>query len=290
MTYQFTPERAQLIAHRWDNMHITRQKAIIEYEAKEIIKHRATYTAAQNSCNGVPWWLIGMIDDREGGIEVLCHRQLGQGDSLLHYSHHEPRGRPHVGHGPPFTWMECAVDALHLQGLHRFGAAAWSIEFALHQAEPYNGLGYWMRGHASPYIWSCTTIYDPPWGPGGKYVADGEYNPHVVDSQCGVAPVLKRIEALTGEPFPRWGHHAEPVPVPDPRPQEDDLDVKWLQQSLNKVLNAKLDEDGDYGPHTKDAVRLLQQRNSDPDGHPLDVDGIAGPKTLAVLRQALEAM
>lgn len=50
-------------------------------------------------------------------------------------------------------------------------------------------------------------------------------------------------------------------------------DVKWLQASLNKLINARLAEDGVNGLDTIDAVKEFQRRMK------LDVDGWAGAIT-----------
>jgi lysozyme family protein len=276
MAYVYNPERAAQLARRWDTMVITRQKPMIDYEAEEIIKHQAMYQQCQD-VTGVHWAMIGVIDDREGGIENLGHRQLGQGDSLNAYSIHEPRGRPHVGHGPPFSWMECAIDALKLQGIIGKPVKTWTIEYMLHELEPYNGLAYYNHGRPSPYIWSCTSIYDPPTGPGGKITYDHGPIEHVVDKQSGVAPLLKRIGQMAKINYPR-ALEEDPVPV------VPDLDVKWLQESLNKLDQAGLEVDGRYGPETTKAVHVFQQN------HGLDVDGDAGPKTCAMIHSALSAL
>jgi lysozyme family protein len=257
-------------------MVITRQKAMLDYEAQEIIKLRPTYEECQR-ITGVHWAMIGVIDAREGGIEHLGHRQLGQGDLLTSYSVHEPRGRPHVGHAPPFSWMECAIDALRLQGITGKPANTWAIEYILHELEPYNGLIYYEHGRPSPYIWSCTSIYDPPTGPGGKVTYDhGPIEP-VVDKQSGAAPLLKRIGVLANFSYLR-ALNLNPVPV------EPELDVKWLQQSLNMLQHAALVVDGGYGPKTAIAVHVFQQQ------HGIEADGIAGPQTVTMIKAAVHAV
>jgi len=72
-----------------------------------------------------------------------------------------------------------------------------------------------------------------------------------------------------------------PSLVPADSPITDD--VEWLQQSLN-ALGAKpaLDDDGSYGSLTKKAVQLFQAN------HGLTVDGVAGTKTIAAIRAALQ--
>jgi len=54
--------------------------------------------------------------------------------------------------------------------------------------ERYNGIGYAARGLASPYLWSGTDQYIR-----GKYVADGVFDPSVVDKQLGCAGLIMRM-------------------------------------------------------------------------------------------------
>jgi hypothetical protein len=53
--------------------------------------------------------------------------------------------------------------------------------------------------------------------------------------------------------------------------------VRWLQQSLNKILGLRLAVDGISGTQTRSAVRSLQQRAR------ITVDGIVGPQTEGAL-------
>lgn len=57
--------------------------------------------------------------------------------------------------------------------------------------------------------------------------------------------------------------------------------VRWLQSSLNQVMQAGLAVDGNAGNATRAAVRAFQASRG------LSVDGIAGPLTVAALRAAL---
>jgi hypothetical protein len=56
----------------------------------------------------------------------------------------------------------------------------------LSAAEPYNGYGYRNKGLRSPYLWASTNHQQR-----GKYVADGVFNASVMDTQMGVAAMLK---------------------------------------------------------------------------------------------------
>jgi len=58
-------------------------------------------------------------------------------------------------------------------------------------------------------------------------------------------------------------------------------DVKWLQQSLNTLIDAGLTIDGVYGPLTQAAVVRFQQHNG------LVADGWAGAVTEAAIDNAL---
>jgi lysozyme family protein len=88
---------------------------------------------------------------------------------------------------PPFTWEESAQDALAIEGLcHR---DKWAdIGVTLDRIERYNGLGYRKRGLTSPYLWAGTNNY---WA--GKFVADGQFNPEVMDKQPGCAGLLRLL-------------------------------------------------------------------------------------------------
>jgi peptidoglycan hydrolase-like protein with peptidoglycan-binding domain len=57
--------------------------------------------------------------------------------------------------------------------------------------------------------------------------------------------------------------------------------MAWLQESLNTLNNAGLDVDGEYGAATNKAVAAFQKANG------LNVDGWAGPETVAVIMKAL---
>jgi lysozyme family protein len=131
----------------------------------------------------VPWYVTGVVHYRESSLNFKRH--LHNGDPLTARTVHVPAGYPKTGN-PPFTWVESAVDAFKLKYWHT--CIDWSIENALNLIERYNGLGYKKKGLPSPYIWSWSNIYKI-----GKYVADGKFDPDVVDQQCGAAVLLKLL-------------------------------------------------------------------------------------------------
>lgn len=143
---------------------------------------RAAYEAVQKR-TGVPWWWILPVHYREGNLNF--HTHLHNGDPLSGYTTHVPAGRPHVGHGPPFSWDESAADALNMRQLSLI--TQWSPERALYEWEGDNGWGYFGRIN-SPYVWAWSSHYS-----GGKITRDHGPIESVYDQQCGCAVIFKRM-------------------------------------------------------------------------------------------------
>ena len=176
---------AQEYATLWDTMEIVRDASIIEKTASKIIEFRANYEAVEAATN-VPWYVVGIMDMREGGGGCCTH--LHNGDSLKKQTVNVPAKRPR-GNGP-FTWQESACDALRMKGFDKIDA--WTIETMAFVFERYNGFGYRSKSIniPSPYLWGGTNHQAP-----GKYVADHTFSKTVVDPQIGCMPLLKTIAA-----------------------------------------------------------------------------------------------
>lgn len=56
--------------------------------------------------------------------------------------------------------------------------------------------------------------------------------------------------------------------------------IKWIQQSLNRILGLRLAEDGIMGAQTRSAIRSFQQK------HGLKADGVVGERTEAAIKGA----
>lgn len=87
----------------------------------------------------------------------------------------------------------------------------------------------------------------------------------------GVLPELQKI-------------FSELTPGREPPPPPTDYEVgsmEWLQESLNTLIDADLDVDGEYGPATNKAVCEYQTKNN------LKVDGWAGPETISLIVEQL---
>jgi hypothetical protein len=63
-----------------------------------------------------------------------------------------------------------------------------------------------------------------------------------------------------------------------------DFSAKWLQESLNKLMNAGLEVDGDIGEETSKAVAAFQKSRG------MEVDGWAGAGTSARILADLEKL
>ena len=156
-------------------------------EADTIAMVRATYKLVEASTR-VPWWVIGVIHQLEGGGSFKTH--LHNGDPLTAHTKHFPKGRPMVGHEPPFSWEESAIDALRYDGLCEL--RDWTrAAVVLDTLERYNGVGYRKRHVASPYLWSGSLHYFK-----GKFVRDGVFDPNSQSKQVGCALVLKHLERM----------------------------------------------------------------------------------------------
>ena len=206
----------------------------------------------------VPWYVIGVIHNMEGGLNFMTH--LHNGDPLTAQTVQVPKGRPKDG-DPPFSWEDSAVDALKLQGYDVWDD--WSIPGTLFKWERYNGWGYrnYHPDVKSPYLWSFTNQYTS-----GKYVKDGIWDPTAISKQVGAACVLRRLAELgkleavafdTTEPELAQAmvdgesgalRYAPNVVTPG---------GVALQAFLNTFPRIFLREDGKLGARTSDAYRLV---------------------------------
>ncbi|MFD2285291.1 hypothetical protein GJU39_05130 [Pedobacter petrophilus] len=134
----------------------------------------------------IPWYFIACAHYLECSFDFKKH--LHNGDPLSGYTIRVPANRPKVGHGPPFTFEESAVDALKLMKFNEI--TNWNLPTVLRKLEAYNGFGY-FKYHSinSPYLWSYSNQYEK-----GKYVADGKFDAESVSKQMGAAVILKRME------------------------------------------------------------------------------------------------
>lgn len=251
-------------AKRWAIARLTRDVSV---DAKRLLAAKARYQAVEAK-TGVPWVAIAVIHMRESSQS--WKGSLAQGDRWDRVSVHVPAGR-----GPFGSWEDAAIDALVNCGPWLARKKWSSIGEVLTNLEQYNGLGPYKRGFVSGYVWAGTDQYK-----GGKYIADGVWDPNHIDTQPGCAALIMgmmkldpsiKLEAPAG--------FAAPVPA-----TTQVRDGAWLQISLNKLgANPQLVVDGNVGPATRNAVRSFQLAQG------LVVDGLVGPATFAALDKALAA-
>jgi lysozyme family protein len=174
----------KLNAARWNTAQLTRP---FKATAMRILANKGKYKAIE-AITSVPWWIVGVIDYRECNLDP--NLGLAQGDPWRFKSRNEPIT-------PPFnSWKDAAIYALEKSPpfLSRWGD--WSVGGALTATALYNGIGMEARGLPESYVWSGTTIYDPPTGRGGKYVSDHLFDYKIVDKQLGAAGLIKAMMAL----------------------------------------------------------------------------------------------
>ena len=245
----------------------------IDEVAKRLLPFVPKYDAVEK-ITLVPSVWQATVFEREASSNFSLY--FGNGDPLDRRTTHVPAGRgPFLG---PDAWVNGTLDAIRLDHI---GAMTTWPQF-LFSAEKWNGFGPRSHGNHSGYLWGGMTAYT-----GGKYVADGVWNPNYYDQQLGVVPVaLRMIELNPSLAFAGDVPTVEApsiVPPPIPHPVMATVDPKWIQATLNrlKVRGTPLLVDGNIGRGTRYAVEEFQMR------HRMLVDGIPGPQTVAALKQSL---
>lgn len=245
--YRFADLQSEY-AQLWRHMDIRpERRADVDRIAAKLLASKERYKSVAH-ITGAPWYLIAALHQRESSADFTRH--LHEGSLLTDRTKRIPKGRPAHGH-PPFTWEESAIDALTVGPHDMRSVGPWTIERICFEAEKYNGEGYRNRGLPSPYLWSFSTNYLS-----GKYVADGHFDPHAVDKQCGVAPIIKRLAELDrsidlGGPGALVASVAPvqapafretfraPSPTPLPALQNDDALVRLITDSLLAKVRAQ---------------------------------------------------
>jgi lysozyme family protein len=171
-------------AARWEKMTV-HANHVHEFDevAKKLFGFKAALLPIATRCN-VPWFLVAVIDEREGGGSLNC--DLGNGQSLKHPTTEVPRHR-----GPFKSFSDGCYDALVKCTPYASKWGNWTVGGALKLLEAYNGYGYAERGRPSPYVWAGTDQYVI-----GKFDSDGHYSASTVDTQLGCAALLKRMMVL----------------------------------------------------------------------------------------------
>jgi lysozyme family protein len=191
---------------RWNRANFTRSTQI-EAMAAKIRANRSRYDAV-SAKTGVPWDVIAVIHSRESSCNFAG--VLHNGEHIIGTGRKTklvPKGR-----GPFSTWEEAAIDALVNCAPYAGKNKDWSLGNTLDLLESYNGLGYRKRGLPSPYLWAGTDQYTS-----GKYVADGKFDPNVVDQQLGAAAILIALRGKANT-APSQTPPAANATVPAPKP------------------------------------------------------------------------
>lgn len=261
--------------------------------ANRLLLNRVVYEAAAAETGTPAIWLMA-TNERESGGKLSAY--FGNGEPLSRVTRLVPRNRgPFM---PPDAWVHGVKDALHLDGVDQ--VKEWTIQRAIFEHHLWNGWGPEAHGRRSGYTTAGTNWYN-----GGKYIADGVWDPNAWDQQLGTMPLMWAIGKIAPElaldhPAPLVDHVPSPPTVPSLPPVGvggAHHDTRWLQAALNTVVksNAKVraaamdlggpDQirvDGDYGRQTRLFVRALEAADG------LDRDrGFAGPQVFGDLDKTL---
>jgi lysozyme family protein len=214
---KYGPEYQKL----WDTMRIIRDDKELTRLALKINNNRKMYENVERAI-GVPWQMVAVIHIREAGEQDvgrwLC--VLHNGEKIVGTDKKTklvPSGR-----GPFSDWLTAALDALRLKGFDKYND--WSVARVLWALEPFNGYGYRNRELRSPYLWASTNHQQL-----GKYIADGVFDPNVMDSQIGCAALLKYLEFGKTEAQPQPPVSVPQVPVPVEQPNLIQMLINFIK-------------------------------------------------------------
>ena len=270
-------------AHLLSTAKITRPQ-IVSAGVDEIERVLESYEATA-AVTKIPAAWIGPTDCREDDCNP--NRGIGQGDPWNRISVHVPRGE-----GPFASKAIADQFYLHYDKIDVLrGSAAWTLPYSCWSWESWNGFGPRAHGRLSGYLWACMDVYDTAafggHGLGGKYVADGVWDPNEVDPQPGAVvlylELVRRHPSLAiGGPLPEIAPPAPSI-IPAPPPQGVH-DAGALQAALNKLgASPPLVVDDSFGRMTRRAVEAFQG------SHGLTEDGLAGPQTWAKIDELLKS-
>ena len=200
-----------------------------------------------------------------------------QGDRWDHVSTHVPKGR-----GPFSSWAAAGIDAYHLNGLDKIGAANWTWVLALYYGELFNGFGYRdYHRMRSPYLVGGTNLQQL-----GKYTSDGKFDPVHMDKQIGIVPVMMTMAQLEPElaipgPWPfALGAIEKPATLVPAQSPLAAFDIFAVQRALKTAGFDPGYVDGSFGRKTSAALRGFEQ------AHGLTADGLLDKATADLLLAA----
>lgn len=250
----------------------------VDAVASKLVRFQQQGRYAQASqATGVPEAFMAASFEREASSDFSL--SPAQGDPLDRVSTHVPKGLgPYLG---ATAWTRAAIDAYKIDGLDKVGVANWTWALAAYYAEAFNGFGYrdWHRMR-SPYVWGGTNLQQR-----GKYEADGQFNPAIMDRQLGVVPLMMAMAVLSpgltlpgAWPFPeRDAETLAPSVVPAQTPLAAVFTVDQIK-AVQSALNAKgfgpLAVDGSFGRMTSAAFRAFEASRNLPEDGMLDQQAV----------------
>lgn len=249
--------------------------------ATRLLRDKEIYLRVELATH-VPAAALMALAEREMTGNLHCY--LGNGQRLTQRTTIVPKGR-----GPfpdtPDGFVAGCLDALAIDKLDQVWKTSkgWTLPRFCYESEEWNGWGYRARGIPSPYVFGATTVQRP-----GKFPRDHVFDATMMDPQIGTLALVRELVLI--DPSLAFFDHAPSIEVPStpaaaaPHPVMGTVNVKWVQNALNKLklVSPPLNIDGDVGRKTRDAVRAFEER------YHLSLDrGIPGPQVVAKLKEQL---
>ena len=162
-----------------DNFLPGQKASHVQYYCKKMLEGREKYRWAASSFD-MPWEIVGVLHGLEAQFNF--ERQILNGEKWQFRTTIVPEEK-----GPWESWSSSTKYAL---GHNKVLMPKNWLDFAdvAHFFESWNGMGYYHHDLYSPYLWSYLAPYAKQGG--GKYVADGEFDPKAISKQVGAMTLL----------------------------------------------------------------------------------------------------
>lgn len=222
------------------------------------------------------------------GMIAEARKLLGLGESPPGSNHNKVT----QWYGVDAAWCDMTISymAAHSDNLSAvMGKFAWTVA----HAKAFRDAGRWHYGKGGMRVGDIVFI---DWGGSGSIdKIDHVGLVEAVHSDGSITTIegntsdkclrRRRSSCIVGYGRPAYGGGANtPPPATDGmlRRGSKGNAVKTLQKNLNTVMKSGITVDGDFGPATEKALKAFQAK------YKLEVDGVYGPKSAAMMKAALQ--
>ena len=152
----------------------------VHWYMKMLKANAEVYKSVAEICP-VPWEILAVLHGLESSFNL--DKQILNGQSWKKKTTWVPKGL-----GPFSSFADSCQRAFIHESAHNPIPKKWGVAETALFLERWNGMGYWRKRKASPYLWSYSNIYG-----GGKYVSDGRYSASAVSKQVGGMVMLEAL-------------------------------------------------------------------------------------------------